>query len=235
MLKANYTPLVEGEDTIAGRQVWTMRLKPKRKNFAWKQLWIDKQTYVVLASKDWSFQNEMIRTMVTTHVSYCDRPLAKRRVPKPDGLRQQLRNCEYRPRCFGSSEITHCPSISQHVAAEAAERYYSQRVSSYGLRAGRRVPPGTIQPRYIPTGFVLDRVEVDKDCGSAQLVYSDGLYAISVFVGGIAGKSVERLCPGTVYDWGQGLMVATRVRDEDVLVMGDLPAEEIEKIAGSVR
>jgi negative regulator of sigma E activity len=165
-----------------------MRLKPKRKNFAWRQIWIDKQTYVVLASRDWSFRNEIMRTMVTTHLSYCDRPLARRSAPKPDGL-----------------------------------------------RAGSRVPRGTIQPRYIPTGFVLDRVEVDGDWGSAQLVYSDGLYAISVFVGGIAGKSVERLCPGAVYDWGQGLMVATGVRDENVLVMGDLPAEEIEKIAGSVR
>lgn len=72
LIKRNYKPLVEGEDTIAGRITWTLRLKPKHKNYPWKQLWIDKKTYHVLASRDWSCRNNMKRSMKTLSIAYKD-------------------------------------------------------------------------------------------------------------------------------------------------------------------
>ncbi len=59
LVQSNYTPLVEGVDVIAGREVWTLRLKPHDKYRPWKQIWIDKQTYAVLAQRNWSSYNRL--------------------------------------------------------------------------------------------------------------------------------------------------------------------------------
>jgi hypothetical protein len=59
----NYTPLVEGEETIAGRDAWLLRLKPKVKYRPWRQLWIDKKSYSILAIRDWSHRNEIRRSV----------------------------------------------------------------------------------------------------------------------------------------------------------------------------
>lgn len=65
LIKRNYEPLVEGQDRIAGRETWVLRLKPKLKHRPWKQLWIDKKTFHVLASRDWNYRNEIKRSMKT--------------------------------------------------------------------------------------------------------------------------------------------------------------------------
>ena len=70
LIKRNYEPLVEGEDIIAGREAWTLRLKPKEKNHPWKQLWVDKKNYHVLASRDWSGRNNLKRSMETLSINY---------------------------------------------------------------------------------------------------------------------------------------------------------------------
>lgn len=72
LLLANYTPLVEGEDRIAGRTTWVLRLKPKGKRLPWKQIWVDKSTGVVLASRDWSSGNRLKRSMKTLSISYAE-------------------------------------------------------------------------------------------------------------------------------------------------------------------
>ena len=70
LIKRNYEPLVEGEDVIAERKAWTLRLKPKEKNHPWKQLWVDKKNYHVLASRDWSGRNNLKRSMKTLSITY---------------------------------------------------------------------------------------------------------------------------------------------------------------------
>ncbi len=190
-------PLVEGEDTIAGRKAWTLRLKPKRKRLPWKQLWIDKETFVVLASRDWSSANKIKRTMKTTWISY--------RVPR-------------------SPPILERPAYSMEQDAD------SQLKAAALLLAGRTSPT-----KYLPKGFKLVNVEVDYNDSCVRLVYSDGLYALSVLVGDAADRAGERLRAGRAYDWGQGLMVFARANGRNVLIVGDLPVEEIKKIAGSVQ
>ena len=70
LLRRNYTPLVEGEDAIAGRPAWVLRLKPHSKHMPWRQLWIDKKTYVALAQRDWSSRNEVKWPITTTDITY---------------------------------------------------------------------------------------------------------------------------------------------------------------------
>ena len=59
MVKKNYKLLLGGEDKIAGKDAYTLSLLSKQRNFPWKQLWIDKKTFVVLAMKNWSSQNKI--------------------------------------------------------------------------------------------------------------------------------------------------------------------------------
>ena len=56
-------PLVEGDDIIAGRQAWVLRLNPRQKPCPWLQLWVDKRTNEVLAFREWSGEDEMIRAV----------------------------------------------------------------------------------------------------------------------------------------------------------------------------
>lgn len=70
LIKSNYIPLVESEDKIAGRDTWVLRLKPKIKHRPWKQLWVDKKTYFVLASRDWSARDVQKRSMRTVSISH---------------------------------------------------------------------------------------------------------------------------------------------------------------------
>lgn len=69
LIKRNCTPLVEGEDKIADRDTWVLRLKPKNKYAPWKQLWVDKKTFVILAYRDWS-NKKIKRSMKTVSISY---------------------------------------------------------------------------------------------------------------------------------------------------------------------
>jgi negative regulator of sigma E activity len=65
----NYTPLIEGEDTVAGRKAWVLRLRPRDKYRPWKQLWVDKNSYIILASRDWSSRDSIKSTTITISIS----------------------------------------------------------------------------------------------------------------------------------------------------------------------
>lgn len=59
---SGFTPLVEGKDTIAGHEAWTLRLKPKAKRLPWSQYWIDEKTKAVVAFRKWDGHNNMVRS-----------------------------------------------------------------------------------------------------------------------------------------------------------------------------
>lgn len=80
LIRRNYSPLVEGRDTIAGREVWTLRLKPHAKRFPWKQLWVDKRTHVVLAQREWDGRNKLKATVKTLSIEYEDAAAVSRSI-----------------------------------------------------------------------------------------------------------------------------------------------------------
>lgn len=167
LILQNYIPLVEGQDRIAGRSVWIMRLKPKLKHMPWKQIWIDKKTYIVLASRDWTAYNVIKRSMKTVSISF-------------DNCKLTL------PELSDPAMIPYCS-----------------------------IP----KPSYMPHGFVL----TDADKGT--LVYSDGLYSISITT------SHDTAClRNKALAWGQGMLYSTG----RFTVIADLPKEEIERIARSI-
>jgi len=74
-VKANYRPTIDGSDVVAGRQTWALRLQRRvgRRSYPWKQLWVDKETGVILASRDWSGRNVMKSSMETLSIRYAGR------------------------------------------------------------------------------------------------------------------------------------------------------------------
>lgn len=192
LVRRNYTPLIEGEDTIAGRRTWVLRLKPHTKHRPWKQLWVDCKTGAVMAMRDWDSRNRIKSTMRTISISYMDV------YAKPD---------------------------------QAAVDQLSKRGQSQDACSLQDIP----HPRYVPRGYRLVRVRKISHLGSTQLVYSDGLYSLSVFLRFPDGQGGEQNKIKRAYDWGQGLVLSTPYAGRNIVVVGDLPLREIEHIARSIR
>jgi negative regulator of sigma E activity len=91
---------------------------------------------------------------------------------------------------------------------------------------------------YIPRGFEFVSADLLRGAPKPEwvrLVYTDGLYCISVYSRFLGRMGREQDHVHTVYDWGQGL-IASRIRDgRETVVVADLPIGEIGKIADSIR
>lgn len=149
-VRANYVPLVEGEDVIAGREVWTLRLMPDRdkhhwrKHAPWKQLWVDKETFVVLASREWTSTNKIKRSMVTEAVTY--------------------------------QEYQSQPDL---LVIDAASNHWSDSLEKLKSDSRYRPEMMHFIPNYIPGGFYLEDAQCVGKSG-CKFTYSDGLYCINI-------------------------------------------------------
>ena len=176
MVKANYRLLLSGEDQIAGRDVYTLSLMPKQRNFPWKQLWVDKKTFYVVASRDWSSQNKIKRS---------SRTLKTLNSPKGDSF-------------YGCS-------VPGHVTLKTS-------------------PKSSL---YVPKGFVLLGIEANAD--DMHYDFSDGLNSITVFI-----TFNSKPHKTEVSDSGQALVYTKYSGGKKVIVVADLPVEELSKIANSI-
>ena len=52
------TPILEGSDTLSGREAWPIRLKPPHRRYPWLEVWVDKKTSTILAYKEWGIRND---------------------------------------------------------------------------------------------------------------------------------------------------------------------------------
>lgn len=180
LLRSNYIPLVEGSDSIRGRPAWVLRLKPKMKPRPWRQLWVDKRDFTVLAMREWSHRNEIRRSLIIDRA--CSDPPAPNR----------------------------------------------------GTVTGAKTASRTIMvPSYLPSGFTLADVRFLPAEGSTQVVYSDGMFCLSVFCG--AGRAHGQDGIAGVYACGRGNAVAAHYGATRVLIIGDLPPEELLKMARSLK
>lgn len=60
---ASVIPLIEGEEITAGREAWVLRLNPRQKPSPWVQLWVDKKTMEILAFREWSAEDVLVRAV----------------------------------------------------------------------------------------------------------------------------------------------------------------------------
>lgn len=186
LILQNYTPLVEGEETVAGRDAWLLRLKPKVKYRPWRQLWIDKKSYSILAVRDWSHRNEIRRSA----------------------------RLEKSPTALGSLVF---PSATRAIHPGSASR---------GLK----------RPRFIPAGFeLIDDRSWDGLSDLRALIYTDGLFNISLFYRFSGTQGREQKQRLSVCDCGETLAVTTMLDSGCVTVVADLPEADLLRIARSIR
>ncbi len=69
-LSRKFTPVIDSEDVIAGRRAWVLRLKPNVKHGPWMQMWIDKKSHVVLATRFWTGRNTVEASMKTLRIAF---------------------------------------------------------------------------------------------------------------------------------------------------------------------
>lgn len=193
LIKRNFTPLVAGEDRIAGRSVWTLRLKPNEKKRPWRQLWVDKKNQQILALRDWSSRDVLNGSMQF-----------------PRGKRTMLDRKEAK-----------CTSASSNCSiADALQR------------ASNIIGCEVKEPGYVPSRLELVQVSVDRSSKDVQLTYSDGLYSVSVFY--VFGPADFGARDNQIYDCDQGLVTVVRASGKKVVIVADLPEDQIRKMSASI-
>lgn len=70
LLKANYTPVYEGQDSVAGRPVDILSIRPNYQGRPQMTLWMDKETHLILRQRKISPDDELCSDMVVKTINY---------------------------------------------------------------------------------------------------------------------------------------------------------------------
>ncbi|MBI2842261.1 MAG: hypothetical protein HYX78_02560 [Armatimonadetes bacterium] len=216
LLLENYRACKLGRGTVAGRPVDIIELAPRYRGNPSKRLWVDRVTKVVLKSEDWSAQGRLRSRTEFTDVNYDVHLLDA--VFKKSSTGANLAS-------FGDG-----PDLNRAEIEKAV-----------GIRISF--------PAYLPTGYVLHGIRV-YDCGcctcghrSAHLRYINGLNSISIFETpashNCGGGKCSVHCPSDgrceVRNANQANVAIAARSDKTVIVVADLPKEQLTKIVESVR
>lgn len=216
LLLANYAASLAGSGRVAGRSADIVAVTPRRRGNPSKKLWIDRGTGVILRSEDRSASGELRSRTEFTAI-----------------------------RCGASApSAAFEPTADIGPAWTTKERDRELTQAELQKAVGLRVVP----PQYLPPGYVPDGMNVYScacGCGhkAAHLRYTDGLNSISVFetpahpACGSAACSVH--CPTTgrcqVRDARQARVATASSGTRSIVVVADLPEEEIARVAKSIQ
>lgn len=208
VLLENYVALPGRQEKIAGQKTISILLKPKTSGRPHKRLWVDPRHGVVLKSVSYSADGSERGVMETTSIRY---------------------NADVDPALLQLPDEGNIVKISRPLSTEAS--------------ANLGIAPR--EPDYLPQGFRLDGVydfECQCNCNhkAIQMVYTDGLNTLSIF----QTANAHTCCTDTCHVTGSGCVMQTAsigkignvaADDRNVVVVADLPASEIQKIAESYR
>ncbi len=211
----NYRAEISGQEQLLGRQTDVITLKPQQRSGPTRKLWIDRATGVVLRTEQYNSSGKMVSRSFYSSVDWKASP--------PDSL------------------FTVPDGWKQVVAPMQTERHWEKEDLS------RRLGFTIREPGYVPPGFVLDGFHLvirPNAQPSAHIRYVDGLNSISIF---------EHRCPpgrGRGFQWGrrmgrrgncefftsnEGNVLVKEVGGIRLIVVGDLPEGELQKVIDSLR
>ncbi|HOP80763.1 MAG TPA: sigma-E factor regulatory protein RseB domain-containing protein [Armatimonadota bacterium] len=210
LMLENYSAKLTGRDNVAGRDVNVVELTPKHKGNPSKRLWIDSETGLVLRSEDYSFDGSLRTKTVFTKVSYS----------RQDN--QAKGNTDVLPVQFVKKMDK--PDVEKAVGVKVS------------------------MPEYVPAGYVLDGISVHScECScshkAAHIRYTNGINSISIFETPdshtCGALDCGSLCPK---DGGCEIRNACQARvalassgGKNVIVVTDMPEQEIARITNSIR
>ncbi|MCX8053709.1 MAG: hypothetical protein N3B12_07865, partial [Armatimonadetes bacterium] len=112
--------------------------------------------------------------------------------------------------------------------ADIQRRFVSENLANNRLDE----TPKQRLPSYLPDGFELVGLRRCPD-GWLQMIFSDGLYAMSLFERFLVGTSREHNREIVVYCWEGGLLARELRSGKELVIVADLPREELEKVVQS--
>jgi len=214
--KSSYWLERDPDASIAGRSVGVYRLVRKSTGQLYRRLWVDTETGVILAQATYGPQGQVVAETRFRTISY----------------REKLDSALFEPPKAGKGGVAHCQQTARQVTQ---------------AELGKLVGFPMMSPRYLPSGFESQgcfALACPCGCGSqsAQLRYGDGSDVVSIF----ESRDEHDACnashacgpmagPARTTEYGRSRAVGVMRHGVSILVVGDLPAEQLAKIAQSMK
>jgi outer membrane lipoprotein-sorting protein len=205
----NFQPRLEGEERIAGRLAYRIRLVPRHRGDAWKRLWIDRQSFLRLGTEVYDGNDRLVRATRFQEVD----------IEPHDTLDPDM----FRP-------TPYVLSVTRHTYSDEEQGKSVEQVS-------RAVGFPIRLPRVVPQGYVFDGAYTYPcECGcekpAAQVRWSNGLNTISMFqCGPPCGTGAACLATAS----GRPASVRMVIGSQSVLFVGETERANLTKMAQSLK
>ncbi len=192
---------IVGQDRIAGRDAWIVNISPKDKYRYGYQVWVDKQSKLLLKSELKNQPGVILEQIIFTRLDVLD---------DIDGS------------LLKSSFATEGYTLHDNLKPVPIS-------SKSGMKRWRTT--------WKPAGFMMSKYGRQAMGAGAslveQLVYTDGLAVVSIFVEKVQGRHLEE--PDTnISRVGSVNAYAFYIDDHRVTVIGEVPGETVRKMADHV-
>lgn len=215
LLLKNYQAMLVGQEHLLARQVDVLLLKPRADSGPSRKLWVDRRTGLILRSEQYNSAGKLVSRSAYISVNWQDIP---------------------------NNSLFDVPEDWKQVTSPVQSERHRDK-AELSSRLGFTVR----EPSYVPSGFVLDGfhlVHHSNIQASAHIRYVDGLNSISIFQ--------HRFPPGRGrgFQWGRRMgsqnsiarftsagenMLVKEGRGIRIVVVGDLPTSELQKVMDSLR
>ncbi len=219
---SNYVPVSIGRNRIAGRNVFMVRLSPKKNDRYGYVLYIDEITKILLQVDVVNpTDGQMVESYMATHFV---------NTSEPNKIIQKI-NEAYLNDPVIVEMTSKNREASESVEGEAADNDSAASDISKNKRAEdiRKLGWGL---SYVPSGYELVKIEKnsipDQNSEAEHLLYTDGLSDLSVYrIKALEGSEFPVVKQGTTN------LFRYRADPYEIVVVGDIPVETEKKIAES--
>ena len=209
-LLQNYDAKIVGREQVAGRRTIALELRPRSRSGRWTRIWVDPETWVILAQEDLRGEDQLLRRTRFTKVEY----LKPGEQPAPSEFTPPRELIEK----YGTAR-----------PGDTADRFTPEQLSrqlGFQVRVPKQLPRGyTFQGAY-PTPC-----PTKGSHQAARLEFSDGLNTLTLFECGESG------CPATDNGFetngDAALAYSKAINGVGYLAVGDAPVEDLKRLVES--
>lgn len=203
-LESNYLFSLIAEDRVAGRETRVVAIKPRDHFRFGYQLWLDKETDLVLRSALFDEKHKFLEQLVFTEIDI-----------RPD----------IEVVFFSKPSAA---SIADTVPALPAQKSETSPPGKASATASHW------QMNYLPSGFkqILEDIDFNTKQSTDHWIFSDGLANVSVFIEPLDDNHDALLKGSSNMDAMNAYGIV--INQHQVIVMGEVPLITVEKIARSI-
>lgn len=206
LVLSNYEPQLEGEETVAGRAAYRIRLAPRHAGDAWQRMWIDKETYLRLGNEDYDGKGCLIRRTRFQQVTFNDLgPAAFRPSQKLLESTRKTYSDEEQPKSVG--RVSSLLGFRIKLPAFVPQGYRLKGAYTYPCKCGCEKP-------------------------AAQVRWTNGLNTISMFQ---CGHPCGNVAPCSTADNAHTACAHVAVGEESFLFVGETDRANLGKMAQSLK